>query len=60
MVRVGDTQKGKIYKIISFQCDECYIGSTTRPLRDRLRAHRNHRKQWLKGTFARLTSFVML
>ena len=53
MVRVGDTKKGTQYKIVSFQCDECYIGSTTQPLRDRLRAHNNNYKQWLRGTFAR-------
>ena len=29
MVRVGDTQKGNIYKLVSFQTDKCYIGSTT-------------------------------
>ena len=29
MVRVGNTRKGKIYKLVNFQTDKCYIGSTT-------------------------------
>ena len=34
-------QNGKIYKIVSSQTDQCYVGSTIRPLKERFRKHCN-------------------
>ena len=46
MVRVGDTKQGKIYKLVSFQTDKCYIGSTTiRYLSQRLTQHKSDVKR---------------
>ena len=38
--KVPDYSLGKIYKITSPNCDEVYIGSTTRPLNDRFSRHK--------------------
>ena len=51
MVRVGDTQKGKPYKLVSFQTDKCDIGSTTFGYSSkRLSQHNCHLKQGLAIT----------
>ena len=48
MVRVGGTQKGKIYKLVSFQTNKCYIGSTTVDyLSKRLTQHKCHLEKGL-------------
>lgn len=40
---------GKIYKIISGQGEECYIGSTFDELRYRFRGHKSHYDLWKQG-----------
>ena len=32
MTRTGNTQQSKTYKLVGFQADECYIGSTSQKL----------------------------
>ena len=39
----------KIYKIISKNTDDVYIGSTCRTLEDRLRNHKNDYSRWVKN-----------
>lgn len=40
---------GNVYKIITNQSNECYIGSTTNELRYRFRDHKTHYEQWKRG-----------
>ena len=42
-------KKGKIYSIRSYQTDDIYIGSTTRPLSERMADHRRKYKYFLQG-----------
>jgi hypothetical protein len=52
---------GKIYKIISNQTNEIYIGSTTKKyLCDRFASHTYHYRQWKNNLFNYLTSFEIL
>lgn len=52
---------GKIYKIISDQTDEIYIGSTAkRLLSQRMGAHRADYKRWLKGDYHYVSSFELM
>jgi hypothetical protein len=47
MPRQGDATNGRIYKLVSFQTDDCYIGSTTqRLLSQRLTDHNKMFKRW--------------
>ena len=39
--------RGKIYKIIAYETDDVYIGSTTRPLKTRYSAHKSNFKCWI-------------
>ena len=38
-----DYSKGKIYKLIDLETEECYIGSTCKTLRKRLEGHETER-----------------
>jgi len=40
---------GRIYKIVSGQTNECYVGSTFNELKYRFRQHKNDYKQWKDG-----------
>ena len=40
---------GKVYKIISDQCNHVYIGSTIYSLEDRMKSHLSHFKRCKKG-----------
>ena len=46
---VADYTKAKIYRIVSEKTDHLYVGSTTRPLLQRYRQHRNLHKRFVKG-----------
>ena len=50
MPRLGDYSLGKIYKIVSNQTDDIYIGSTSQNLLSvRLGKHRDEYKRWAEG-----------
>jgi len=56
-------QEGKIYKIVSYQTDKIYIGSTCKTLLcQRFAQHKNYYKQWLKNNpkYHKITSFELL
>jgi hypothetical protein len=55
-----DYSKGKIYKIISNETDDVYIGSTIQSLSVRLSGHRRDYKRYLGGTCAYMSSFDIL
>lgn len=42
-------QKGKVYRIVSDQTDQVYIGSTCNPLSRRMTGHRAHYREYLAG-----------
>jgi hypothetical protein len=51
---------GRIYKIVSSECDGCYIGSTTQQLSRRLCVHKSHYKRYLAGKCNYMTSFDVI
>jgi len=53
----SDYQFGKIYKIISSQTDNIYIGSTIQPLSKRLYGHKSAFKRGLKLTSEQILKF---
>ena len=55
-----DYQKGKIYKIISNETDEVYIGSTTQTLSLRLGGHKRNYKKYLNNKYSYTTSYNIL
>ena len=50
----------KIYKITSSKTDKIYIGSTIQPLKERLSKHKTDYKGWLKGKYAKVTSYDII
>jgi len=63
MGKTRNYQLGKIYKICSYQTDECYVGSTTeKTLSRRLANHRGNLKLWIKDPKKQtyMTSFEIL
>ena len=48
---------GRIYKIVSGQTSECYVGSTFSELRYRFRQHKDNYKSWKNGKPNGCTSF---
>ncbi len=61
MTELNRYARGKIYKIVSDNCDEIYIGSTCEPtLARRLAGHVGHYKLYLKGNFGFTSSFEIL
>jgi hypothetical protein len=50
---------GRIYKIISTQGNECYVGSTFDKTRGRFSKHKSQYKEWKKGKMAKVQSFVL-
>ena len=50
---------GKIYKIISAQGNECYVGSTFNTLRDRFKCHKYKYKEYKKGKGDNVTSYEL-
>jgi hypothetical protein len=55
-----DYQNGKIYKIVDQVTNECYIGSTTLALSQRLAQHGSAYKCWLNGNTNFVTSFKII
>jgi hypothetical protein len=55
-----DYSQGKIYKIISTDCDLVYYGSCAIPLNIRLSIHKSDYKSFLEGRFHYLTSFELI
>ena len=51
---------GKIYCIRAPGTDEVYIGSTTRPLSERMASHRSHYKNWKGGKGHYVSSFKLI
>jgi hypothetical protein len=55
-----DYSQGKIYKIISSECDDVYYGSTVETLKRRLQKHKSSYNHFLKGKKRPMTSFQIL
>ena len=55
-----DYSQGKIYKIISTDCDDVYYGSCTIPLNVRLSIHKAKYNMYLKGNYHYVTSFGII
>jgi hypothetical protein len=53
-------QNGKIYKLMSFQTDKVYIGSTTQALCERKAGHLRDYKRYLAGNGNYITSFEII
>ena len=51
---------GRIYKIVSSECDGCYIGSTAQELNKRLSSHKSSYKRYLSGQDRYCTSFEVV
>ncbi len=51
---------GRIYKIVSSECDGCYIGSTTQQLSKRISEHKCQYKRYLAGNSTYVTSYEVL
>jgi hypothetical protein len=51
---------GKIYKLVSFQSNDVYYGSTCSPLSKRLAGHKAHYKHWKAGKSRYMTSFEIM
>jgi hypothetical protein len=61
MTELNRYARGKIYKIVSDNCDEIYIGSTCEPtLARRLAGHVGTYKRYLKGMYNFVSSFKIL
>ena len=48
---------GKVYKIVSSETDEVYVGSTTQALKKRLQEHKSEYKRYLQGRHNFVSSF---
>jgi hypothetical protein len=55
-----DYQNSRIYKIINLETNECYIGSTTLALSQRLAQHVGNYKRYLNGKYGYTTSFKII
>jgi hypothetical protein len=51
---------GRIYKIVSSECDDCYIGSTTKQVIDCFRVHKCGYNAYLAGNYKYDSSFEVL
>ncbi len=51
---------GRIYRIVSSECDGVYVGSTTQQLNIRFSEHKSHYRRYLAGKRNYLTSFEVL
>jgi hypothetical protein len=60
MISDARYNRGKVYKIVSPSTDLVYIGSTIQPLHKRLCAHLTNYKQFLKGSYRKITSFEIM
>jgi hypothetical protein len=55
-----DYKNSKIYKIVSYDNDEIYIGSTTESLSKRFHKHKHDLKRFKAGNYHYITSFKIL
>jgi len=55
-----DYKNAKIYKLISYQANDIYIGSTCSPLYKRLHEHKSHYLKWQEHTFNYISSFEIV
>lgn len=55
-----DYQQSKIYKIVSPDIEECYVGSTTTSLSCRMAQHRRMHKRWVNGKGDYTSSYAIL
>jgi hypothetical protein len=53
-------KNGKIYKLVSFNTERVYIGSTCEKLSVRKAKHKSHYKQYFNGKGQRITSFEIV
>jgi len=53
-------KNGKIYKLVSHQTDDIYVGSTCNDLRKRLSTHKCNYRQWKDGKYPYITSYEIL
>jgi hypothetical protein len=51
---------GKVYKLVSFDTDAVYYGSTCSNLSKRLAGHKAHYKRWSNGSCSYITSFEVV
>ena len=51
---------GKIYKIVSNECDKVYIGSTFQNINIRFSKHKHDLKRWRDGRFRYVSSFEII
>ena len=52
-------ERGKIYKVVDIGYNECYIGSTTQTLSDRMCGHRADYKKWKAGKVNMCSSYLL-
>ena len=50
----------KIYKLVSFQTDKIYVGSTTQSLTTRKSEHKSNYKRWINGSYNYVSSFELI
>jgi hypothetical protein len=60
MVKENPYNHGKIYRIVSEQTNDVYIGSTCNSLSRRIYQHKYHYKQWLNKERPQLSSFEIV
>ena len=53
-------QTGKIYKLVSYQTDKCYIGSTCNPLYKRFFQHKHNCKLYKESKYSYVSSFELI
>jgi hypothetical protein len=51
---------GRIYKITNSNTERFYIGSTSKTLEERLKKHKSHFHEYLKGNHHKMASFELL
>jgi hypothetical protein len=56
-MNTNEIKTGTIYKLMSENSNKCYIGSTTRKLKERLSQHKHNYKRYLNGGYHYVTSF---
>jgi hypothetical protein len=51
---------GKVYKLVSFQSNDVYYGSTCSPLSKRFAGHKSQYKRWKAGKIRHMSSFEIV
>ena len=55
-----DYKNGKIYKLVSFETDKVYVGSTTQSLSRRKTKHKSDYKRWMYGNYHYVSSYEII